>query len=41
MRPIETDLFDIADRLKAIDPSYRLYYNTRLSKYQLYRVEIV
>lgn len=39
MIPIETDLFDIADRLKAIDPSYRLYYNTRLSKYQLYRVE--
>ena len=35
MIPIETDLFDIADRLKAIDPSYRLYYNTRLSKYQL------
>ena len=35
MIPIETDLFDIADRLKAIDPSYRLYDNTRLCEYTL------
>lgn len=33
---IENDLFDIAERLKTIDPRYEVYFDTEKQKYVLY-----
>lgn len=30
------DVFDIASRIREIDSSYKLYYNTKLHRYELY-----
>lgn len=35
-RRITGDLYDIADRLKEIDPSYFLIYNTELDRYEVH-----
>ncbi len=32
---IKSDVFDIADRLKEIDPNYTLHYNRRLKRFEL------
>ena len=32
---ITSDVFDIADRLKEIDPNYTLHYNRKTKKYEL------
>lgn len=33
---IESDLFDIADRLKEIDAGYELYFNTLKNRYEVF-----
>lgn len=32
---IRSDVFDIADRLKEIDPNYTLHYNRKLKRFEL------
>lgn len=36
MRFIESDVFDIAKRLKEVDPTYKLNYNGKTKKFELY-----
>lgn len=36
LREITSDVFDIADRLKAIDGRYRLFYNLIAKRYEVY-----
>ena len=38
LRPILTDTFDIADRLREIDARYRLYYNLIKRRYEVHAV---
>lgn len=33
---ITNDVFDIADRLRSVDESYRLFYNTERKRYEVY-----
>lgn len=33
---IENDVFDIADRLREVDPGYRVNYNQKKGKFELY-----
>ena len=36
LKEIKGDLYDIADRLKEIDPSYTIVYNTILARYEVH-----
>lgn len=37
MIEITNDLFGIAERLKAVDDEYRLFYNTARSRYEVFK----
>ena len=37
--PVFADVFDVADRLKGIDERYRLFYNKRARRYEVYTLQ--
>ena len=34
---IENDVFDIANRLRAVNPEYRVYWNSRVGRFEIHR----
>ena len=37
LREIKSDVFDIADRIKEVDPEYRLYYDLDRERYEVHK----
>ncbi len=38
--PITDDLYDVAARLKSVNGNYRLYYNAKSCKYEVYNADV-